>query len=453
MNARAHGYAPAPPAEGRSSAGPRRRWRVGLAVLAGLLAVPDAPAAPAADGTQTQGNAITLPEAVGLALAHNPGLRSLRARAEAMDERPAQAATLPNPMLEASGMDSTSGANWPDSGETRIGVAQEFPWFGKRSLREGVARKDAEVMRQDLAAMSRDVVMQVKESYFDLYAVQQAIAITRKDEDVLRRMAGIAETMYATGERSQQDVLKAKAEITMLKQRLLELGARENTLKATLNALLDRPANEPLGVAVTPPADNAGEVPETRFALAVTNRPEVLAAQAQMERDRLETDLMARESMPDYRLGAEYRHVAAGDDMMMVTLGIDLPIRRSRYRAAVREAEAMRRSSEAAREAAARQSALDIRDAVLQLSAARRTLALYRTELIPQAEARLNASEAEYRTGKADFMDLLESQRFLLNARVMAAMAEGTLGMQLARLERAAGTDLSGQPAAGGTGK
>jgi len=67
---------------------------------------------------------------------------------------------------------------------------------------------------------------------------------------------------------------------------------------------------------------------------------------------------------------------------------------------------------------------------------------LYRAELIPQAEARFSASEAGYRTGKVDFMDLLESERFLLNAKMMTAMTEGAVGMQAARLERAIGATL-----------
>jgi len=52
------------------------------------------------------------------------------------------------------------------------------------------------------------------------------------------------------------------------------------------------------------------------------------------------------------------------------------------------------------------------------------------------------AASGKLRTGKVDFLDLLESQRFLLNARVMAAMAEGNVGMELGRLERAVSTDL-----------
>ena len=116
----------------------------------------------------------------------------------------------------------------------------------------------------------------------------------------------------------------------------------------------------------------------------------------------------------------------------------------------------MRTASLAARQATERQIALDVQDASFKLLTAQRTLELYKTELMPQAEARFNASEAAYRTGQTDFTDLLESQRFLLSTRIMAAMAEGDLGMQSARLERAVGRELktvaSPGPSAGAQG-
>ena len=148
---------------------------------------------------------------------------------------------------------------------------------------------------------------------------------------------------------------------------------------------------------------------------------------------------MARDALPDYRLGLEYRDLGEAEDMVMFTVSVDLPVWRSKTLAGVREADKMLVYSHAAREAAERQSAFDVQDASSKLLSARRTLELYRTELIPQAEARFSASEAGYRAGKVDFMDLLESQRFLLNARAMTVMAEGAVGMQSARLERAVG--------------
>ena len=385
----------------------------------------------------------TLDAAMDLAVRDNADLKSLRAKTEAMQERQAQAGALPNPMFTYSGMDPVDGGNWPNTGEKRFMVEQEFPWFGKRGLREGIAGKDAEVMQREQEALTREVVMMVKENYYDLYAVQRVIGITRGEEEVLGRMEKVAESMYATGERAQVDVIKAQTEITMLKQKLLELLAQETALKAKLNALLNRRADEPLGPAVTPPEIQFSENVEALFAVAATNRPEILAAQAQIERYDLERKLMAKESLPDYTLGMEYRDITASDDMLMFTVSVDLPVWRSKYRAGVREAEKMRASSQAAREAAERQSALDVQDAHFKLLTARRTLELDRAELIPQAEARFKASEAGYRAGKVDFMDLLESERFLLGARMMAAMTEGAVGMESARLERAIGREFN----------
>ena len=397
--------------------------------------------------------ALTLNEVVDLALRNNPQLQSLRTRWEAMRERPAQASTLPNPMFTYSGMDMASGGTWPDTSEKRFMVQQEFPWFGKRGLRGGIAEKDAETMRREVNAMTLDVIMRVKESYFELYAVQRVIAITREEEEVLRRMVKIAETLYATGERSQVDVLKAQTEITMLKQKLLELQAQETTLKAKLNTLLNRRADAALGVAATPPQTGFTGTIEQLFALAVTNRPEVQSAQTQIERYELEKQLMAKEYLPDYKLGLEYRNITDSDNMLMFTVSVDLPIWQVKYRAGVREASKMVASSQAAREAAERQTALDVQDTHFKFLTVRRTLELYQTELIPQAEASFSASEAGYRTGKVGFLDLLESERFLLNARVMAAMTEGTLGMQAARLERAVGGASPSSAMSGGTDK
>jgi outer membrane protein TolC len=395
-------------------------------------------------------SSLTLDQVVAEALQNNPQIRAMQAKWDAAREKPMQERTLPNPTLNFSAMDMINGGKWPDTGEKRVGVEQSFPWFGKLGLRGKVAEKDAELVHDDHMTMELEVVMSAKETYFDLYAVQHSLSITRAEEEVLKRMEAVAEARYGTGQVGQQDVLKAQTEITLLKQRLLELNQQEATLKAKLGLLMNRPADAPLGLAVTAPAAEVDADADDLLAKAGKVRPEIKSAQAQVARGQAQHALMEKESFPDYRLGIEYRNVGVdwstfsrSDDMLMVTIGFDLPIWRAKYRAGVREAEKMIESSRAALEAAERQTAYDVQDAHFKLLTARRTLDLYKTTLIPQAEARLSASEAAYRTGKTDFLDVLESERFLLNARVMAAMAEGNLGMQLARLERAVGVELA----------
>jgi cobalt-zinc-cadmium efflux system outer membrane protein len=375
--------------------------------------------APLRAESQEIASSLTLDQVVAEALQNNPQIHAMQARWQAAQERPAQERTLPNPEFTYMGMDSTSGYSFPNTPEKRLELDQPFPWFGTLGLRGRVAQQGAHAMRREYEATQREVLMQVKESYFDLYAVQRTISITRAELDVIRRMEQIAETKYSTGTATQGDVLKAQAEITVLKQRLLELEQQESTLKAKLNQLLDRPADSSLGLAVTEPTmEFKANAPEL-FALAEKSRPEIQGAAAEVQRSRLERQLTKKEFFPDYRLGVQYRDIADGDDMVMFIVGFQLPIWQTKYRAAAREAEKMVESRQAALDAVKKQTSFDVQDSHFKLLTAQRTVDLYKGALVPQAEARFNASEAGYRTGTVDFLDLLESERFLLNARVM----------------------------------
>src|SRR5258708_21499444 len=116
--------------------------------------------------------------------------------------------------------------------------------------------------------MGRGVVVVGKGTYCGGYAVQQSQTIARADLEVLKRMEQIAETMYSTGERTQQDVLKAQTEVTMIQQKLLEYEQQQAVLKAKLNQLLNRPADSTLGLAVSAPTVEAEPQFERLFAIA-----------------------------------------------------------------------------------------------------------------------------------------------------------------------------------------
>lgn len=389
----------------------------------------------------------SLEQLVQEVLRNNAELRAARAKWEAAQWRAPQEGALPNPAFSYRGMNKTDGYQFPDSAEKRFEVEQEFPWFGKRGLRSDIANKTAAAIEQEYAATTRRVIRLAKENYFNLAALQQALAITLAEQAVLRRMEEVAAVKYAAGAVSQQDVLKARAEITMLKQRQIDFETQQTAGRAALNALLNRPAQAPLALALTPPPHDLGFARfEQLAAQAAANRPEIKNADIQVARSRLQQQLMTREYFPDYSLGLEYRKNRDSDDQLMFAVGIGLPIWFAKNRAGVREAQKMIESSQAASEAAEKQTMAEVQEIFTQWAAAHRIVDLYAGELIPQAELRFQASEAGYRTGKAGFLDLLESERFLLNARLMHRMAEGNLGTQWARIEWAIGADLPPAP-------
>jgi cobalt-zinc-cadmium efflux system outer membrane protein len=390
-----------------------------------------------------EANPLSLEQLVSIALDNNPNLLSAQARWDATKNKPARAGALANPMFTFRGMDMMDGGDFPDTNEKRYEVEQSFRWFGKRGLQKQAAEKEVQAMQHEYETMIRDIILDVKETYYELCAAQQILKIAKDEENVLNHLEVVAQSVYAGGKGGQQDVLKAQSELTLLKPRLLEYESQINALKSKLNVLLGRSATAPLSVIVPTGFPEVDVDIDFLRRIASDNRPEIARAGADLDRSQIERRLMAKEFYPDYRVGAEYRTFETDEpNQAMFMVGIDIPIWQNQTRAGVREAERMIVSSRSALEAARKQADLDVQQSAFNVKAARQTLNLYRNTLIPQAEARLRASEAGYKTGTESFLDLIESERFLLNAKITAATAEANLGKQLARLERALGTDL-----------
>ena len=67
---------------------------------------------------------------------------------------------------------------------------------------------------------------------------------------------------------------------------------------------------------------------------------------------------------------------------------------------------------------------------------------LYRTTILPQAEQNLEASRAGYRTGRNNFLDVIEAERALLEFRLAFYRALVERDIQLALVEQIVGTLL-----------
>jgi len=132
------------------------------------------------------------------------------------------------------------------------------------------------------------------------------------------------------------------------------------------------------------------------------------------------------------------------DREKMLSFGINLPIWPHKVRAGVDEA---RLREMQARAAYARQEdsvLFEVQDAYINLESLREQWRLYQDTLIPQAEQSRDSSEAAYKTGKLTFLELLDSERFLLNVRYGYAKVKSEYLTALAGMERALGVRFPG---------
>jgi outer membrane protein TolC len=74
------------------------------------------------------------------------------------------------------------------------------------------------------------------------------------------------------------------------------------------------------------------------------------------------------------------------------------------------------------------------------MAAARERAELIASTLLPHVEHALEVSRAGYSSGRAEFGDVIESQRMVLDMEVEYAEARSAVALALARLDRAMGS-------------
>lgn len=386
------------------------------------------------------------------ALHENPAAIGMLARYRAALERVPQVTSLADPMF-------TFGQAIKRV-ETRVGpqlnsyvLSQAFPWFGKLDLEGKVATQEALAVFQLYRATEREIILQVKRAYYDLAYVDRALAIAAEEQSLLEHYETLAQARYSTGQGLQQAVIKIQAEITRLLNRQDTLEQQRASLQARLNTLMDRPPQNPI-----PPTERL-EVPdvsldlETLYELGAENREELKAAEERIERSERAIDLAQKNGWPDFFVGVGFINVGRrndpvgvmspppddGKNALTVSAGINIPIWRGKYDAAVREASEVLLAERSDYANVLNEMEFSVRDQVVRIETLRGQIRLFEDVLIPQAEATLHATEAAYETGQLGVLDLLDSERVLLGVRLGNARYYSDLLEALARLERALG--------------
>lgn len=393
-----------------------------------------------------EGPPLTLDAALTEALHKNPTLLALRAQFETARHRPAQERFLAAPTFEAQIW------QWPintlnpaNTNMYMLTFAQAIPGRGKRGLRAAVAEKDVELATAEIAVEAREVIDGVKRAYAELFLSRKAIAIHHDSLSLLRQFADISSIRYATGGISQQDVLKAVAELSKLHDDLVVLHEREALAAAQLNTLLDRAPEAPIGPLPEPrervllPASNVLQQ------MAVEGQPELHTARLGVERAEAVLAAAQREYKPDFFVGGGYMLMPREMDAWTATVGITwphAPWARGRLDARKAEATADIQVAKARQRSAENAVRLAVQQAYVRVKAAEQRAALLRTTVVPQSRQTLEVSRSAYQTDRVDFLALLDNQRALLDAQLGYYRALSDLEQALADLERAVGVDI-----------
>jgi outer membrane protein TolC len=396
---------------------------------------------------QTTQPALVLPDLIPEALARNPELAAARKQWEAASTRIVQARSLDDPTLSVHLWNFPQTFNVTRADNSIFGISQNLPFPGKLALKGEIASRSAEITEQALRAKERELVVRLKQAYYDLFLAHKAIQIHHEQVELLRQFVEIANAKFRTGKGSQADVLKAQVELSVLHQQLPVLEQRRQTAAALLNTLLDRDLLSPLGIPQEPSLLPIDTTIDELHRLALNARPELKAAELAVQHGEQSRALALRQYYPDFNVAFQRFQNYQANDGFGAYLAMTVPFAfwtKPKYDAGVQEAAASVAVARAQQHRVENLTRFQINDLLAKVRASEQVARLYHTTILPQALQNLEAARAGYRVGRGGFLDLIDTQRAWRGFQHEYYRALVEREHRLAELEQVIGADLNG---------
>lgn len=395
---------------------------------------------------------LTLTAATEVAIKNNPNLAQMQARADAVAAIPSQVNTLPDPEISFNvGNLPTNTFNTGQEEMTMIGpgISQAIPFPGKLALRGKAADFEAAAALQNVTEARSWLISNVKNTWWQIFFLDQALLIVNNNQDLLRQFVQIARTKYEVGEGLQQDVLLAQVELSnLLDQQLILEGTRRNFV-TQLNALMDVEPNRPLML----PKKVDEQIPRiisevALYQLAENARPLLASKHESINAAQARVELAKRDYYPDFKLGAFYGFRSDRPsgidraDFLTLNMSMNIPIFLDRKQAKAVD----QRNSELMQQKYILQDEWNkVRAQISQnysdFKRASEQVTLFKTGIIPQSRQTVASMLAGYQVNKVDFLNLVRSQITLLNQEMKYWQAFTEANQSLTQLVAAVGEE------------
>lgn len=361
---------------------------------------------------------------VAFGLHHSAKLRAAFETWRGSTERIEQVSTLPDPKFTyGEFLEEVQTRTGPQ--ERRFGLSQAFPWPGELDTKAELATSQSEVAWERVEETRLGVVRHIEEAFHEYAFLARELAITQELLSLIKGLEPVVQGRIRAGA-GQEGLLRLQVEIGRLEDDLASIQRRRPPLSARLADAM----NLPLEVAASLPLPEL-EVPQPvtlRSAselveIAVEASPKLLALAQQLEAARVAEELTGFKRRPDFAVRVDYIQIGealnpstagSGDDPLSLGLTLSLPVWSSSYAAAEREARHSVRAARAKLDDARSSLNANITEEAYRVDDAQRRIQLYRESLIPRARESLQLTTVSYRAGGASVLELLDSERALL---------------------------------------
>jgi len=389
---------------------------------------------------------ITIEQAIDFAKRNNPTLQANRTLISQNKEQEVTANLRPNPVLTLDAQflpiftpDMFTSTYIDNNAEFDAGIGYLFERGRKRQHRLQAARDQTAVTESQVADAERTTVENAAEQFIAALLAKSNLQFAEQLLQSYQHTVGISEEQYKAGGLSKVDLLKIQLQTLQLQTDVTAARIARVQALGSLRQLIGFDS-------VPRDFDVDGDLAckplllklEDLQARALKMRPDLQAAERNVEAARSQIGLAKANAKQDLNFIFDYSHVNASNNGSFF-FSIPLPIF-NRNQGEVARTYFVLTQSQFQESAAEQQVLTDVRTAYEALLNGEQVVRLYEKGYLQQAQQSLEITRFSYHQGSASLLDFLDAERSYRATELGYRQALATYQNALEQLRQAVGT-------------
>jgi cobalt-zinc-cadmium efflux system outer membrane protein len=383
-------------------------------------------------------NPLTLELALGLAMRANPIIAAAEREREAIEGIRTQAAIRPNPSISTSIQDTRSNTR-----QIYLQLNQEIELGNKREARIDAADAFYKKSSSELDRKKAEIHANVIAAFYEVLAAQERLKLSKSSLDVANLALDVAAKRVKAGKSSPIEETKSKIAESTAKIEFNQATSQLNSARKRLSALWGNPS--PVFERAEGDVENIPSLSGIAdLSASLENSPAISLARLEINARDGMTKIERSKATPNITIsaGVVNNQELGGHNQALLGLSVPIPVF-DRNQGNLQEA--VSRQYKAQDELVALRSQLEafLATQYERLNAARQTSQSLRNEILPGAQSAFDAANKGFSAGKFSFLDVLDAQRTLFQAKSQYIQALIDAHQSVAEIERILGDVLN----------
>lgn len=377
---------------------------------------------------------LSLSDSLNLALKANPDIAVAIREREAIAGTKVQAATRPNPYVSTSIQDTRSATR-----QIFLQLNQEIELGNKRAARMEAADAFYSKADAELASKQAEIHANVVSAFYELLVAQERVALAKSSVEIAELALDAASKRVVAGKSSPVEQTKSTVAAATAKIELVQAITQLTNNRKRLAALWGD--NAPSFERATGEVASIPEVSSLdQLQVLIDSSPSIKLAKLEINTREAVTKIERSKAIPNITLSAGVVNNQELGGLNQALLGASIPIPVfDRNQGNVQEAVSRKYKAEDELVAVKNRIQTNLATQYERLNAARQATLSLQKDILPNAQSAFDAANRGFSLGKFNFLDVLDAQRTLYQAKSQYINALLEAHQSIAEIERTLG--------------